>query len=67
MNSGKPRREVGTMHVFVACQIDVVNEQFVSPLSWNNLLSETLGQLYMLMNCRHLFAEEKHSLDVYNM
>ena len=33
--SGKPRA-VDNMHVFVVCQIDVVNKQFVSPLSWNN-------------------------------
>ena len=32
MSSGKPRA-VDNMHVFVVCEIDVVNKQFVSPLS----------------------------------
>ena len=59
------------MHVFVVCQIDVVNKQLVSPLNWNNPLSETsLGESYILTIYRHLDAKEKHSLDVegvYNM
>ena len=38
--SGKSRA-VGNMLVFVACQIDVLNKQLVSPFSWNNPLSET--------------------------
>ena len=64
MSSGKPRA-IGNMHVFVACQIDVVNKQLVSPLSWNNLLSETsLGESYILTIYRHLGAKKKHSLDV---
>ena len=33
MSSGKPRA-VCNMHVFVACQIDVVNKQLVSSFSW---------------------------------
>ena len=31
---------------------------FFSPLSWNNPLSEILGELYKLTNYRHLDAEE---------
>ena len=66
----KPRA-IGNMHVFVACQIDVVNKQLVSPLSWNNLLSETsLDESYILTICRYLDAKDNHSLDaegVYNM
>ena len=55
---------VGNMHVFVACQIDVMNKQLVSPLSWKNALSETsLGKSYILTIYRHLDANEKHSLD----
>ena len=30
------------MHVFMTCQIDVVNKQLASVLSWNNPLWETL-------------------------
>ena len=70
MSSGKSRA-VSNKHVFMACQIDVVNKQPVSPLSWNNPLSETsLGESYILTICRHLDVKEKHSLDVegvYNM
>ena len=40
MSSGK-LRVVGNMHVFAACQIDALNKQPISPLSWNNPLSET--------------------------
>ena len=55
---------VGNMHVFVACQIDVMNKQLVSPLTWKNALSETsLGKSYILTIYRHLDANEKHSLD----
>ena len=51
MSSGKTRA-VGNMHAFVACQIDVVNKQLVSPLRWNNSLSETsLGEPYVLTIC----------------
>ena len=51
-------------HGFVVCQFDVVNKQLVSPLSWNNTLSEKpLGQSYILTICRNLDAKEKHSLD----
>ena len=42
------------MHIFVPCQIDVLNKQLVSPV----------------MSYRHLDAKEKHTLDiegVYNM
>ena len=64
MSSRKPR-VVGNMHVFVDCKIDVVNKQLVSPLSSNNLLSETLlGEPYILTIYRHLDAKEKHSLGV---
>ena len=64
MSSGKPRK-VCNMHVFVTCQINVVNKQFVSPLSWNNPLSETsLGESYILAIYRHIDAKVKHSLDV---
>ena len=70
MSSGKSR-VVGNMHDFVACQIDVLNKQLVSPLSWNNPLSETsLGESYILTIYRHLDAKEKHLLDaegVYNI
>ena len=64
MSSGKPRA-VGSMHVFVACQMDVVNKQLVSPLSWKNPLSETsLGESYILTIYRHVDVKEKHPLDV---
>ena len=64
MSSGK-WRAVGSMHVFVACQIDVLNKQLVSPISWNNLLPETsLGESYVLMIYKHLDAKEKHFLAV---
>ena len=64
MSLGKPRT-VGNMHVFVTCQIDVVNKQFVSPLSWNNPLSQkSLGESYILTIYRHLDAKEKHYFDV---
>ena len=70
LSSRKPRA-VGNMHVFVACQIDVVNKQLVSPLSWNNPLSETsFGNSYILTIYRHLDVKVKHPLDVegvYNM
>ena len=53
------------MHVFLACQIDVLNKQLVSPLSWNNTLLETsLDETYILTICRQLDATEKNSLDV---
>ena len=52
------------------CQIDVVNKQLVSPLSWNNLLSEaSLSESYLLTIYRHLDTKEKHFLyveEVYN-
>ena len=48
MSSGKPRA-AGNKHAFVAYQIDVVNKQLVSPLSWNDPLSETsLGESCIL-------------------
>ena len=69
MSSGKSRA-AGNMHVFVACQMDVLNKQLVSPLSWDNPLSETsLDESYILTIYRHLDAKEKHFLDaegVYN-
>ena len=53
------------MHVFLACQIDVLNKQLVSPLSWNNTLLETsLDETYILTIFRQLDAMEKNSLDV---
>ena len=55
----------------MACQIDVVNKQLVSSLSWNNPASGTsLSESYMLMIYKHLEFKEKHSLNVegvYNM
>ena len=64
MSLEKPRA-VGNMHVFVACQINVVNKQLVSPLSRINPLSETSSvESYILMIYRHLDAKAKHSLDV---
>ena len=41
MSSGISRA-VGNMLAFVACQIDILNKQLISPLSGNNPLSETL-------------------------
>ena len=47
------------------CQIDVLNKQLVSPVSWNNLLSETsFGESCILMIYKHLDAKEKHFVDV---
>ena len=40
MSSGISRA-VGNMLAFVACQIDILNKQLISPLSGNNSLSET--------------------------
>ena len=46
-------------------QIDVVNKQLVSWLSWNNPLSETsFDESYILTIYRHLDVKEKYSLDV---
>ena len=59
---------ISNMRVFVSCQIDVVNKQLVYPLSWNNPLSKTsLGELYILMICRHLDGKEKHSFNAYRV
>ena len=59
------------MHVVVACQIDVLGKQLVSPLIWNNPLSKTwLDESYILTICRHLDGKGKHLLDaegVYNI
>ena len=59
------------MHLFVACQIDVLNKQLVSPLSWNKPLSEiSSGESYILTIYRYLDAKKKHLLDaegVYNI
>ena len=53
------------MRFFVSCQIDVVNKQFFSSLSWNNPLPKTtLGESYILMIGRHLDVKKKHSLDL---
>ena len=60
MSSAKPR-VVGNIHVFVACQIEVVNKQ----LSWNKPLSETsLSESHSVTIYKHVDAKEKHSLDV---
>ena len=60
MSSAKPR-VVGNIHVFVACQIEVVNKQ----LSWNKPLPETsLSESYTLTIYKHADAKKKHSLDV---
>ena len=40
MSSGISRA-VGNKLAFVACQIDILNKQLISPLSGNNPLSET--------------------------
>ena len=71
MSLGKPRA-VGNMHFFLSCQIDAVNKQLISPLSWSNLLLETtLCESYVLTIYRHLDATEKDSLEdaegIYNM
>ena len=70
LSSGKSG-VVGNMHVFVAYQIDVLNKQFVSPISRNNQLPETsIGESYILTICRHLDDKEENLLDtegVYNM
>ena len=64
MSLGKPRT-VSNMHVFVACQIGVVNKQLVSPLGWNKPLSETsLSEIYVLTIYKYLDVKEKHSLNV---
>ena len=66
MSSGKSN-VVGHMHDFVACRIDLVNKQLVSPLSGNNPLSETsLGESNILSDYRYLDAKEKHE-GIYNM
>ena len=39
MPSGRPQVVV-KMHIFVSCQIDVMNKQLFSQLSWNNPLSK---------------------------
>ena len=59
---GSPRT-VGKMYFLLPCQIDLVNKQLSSTLSWNNPLAKTaLGQSYILMIDRHLDAEKKHSM-----
>ena len=61
---GRPR-VVGNMHLFVPCQIDILNKQLVSPLSWNNSLSKrALGEPYILTIDRHVDIKKKHSLGV---
>ena len=53
------------MKVFVVCQIDFINTQLVSPLSWNTPLSEILlGESYILTIYKHLDAKKKHFVDV---
>ena len=39
MSSGRPRA-VSSVHFFVFCQINVVNKQLFSPISWNKPLSK---------------------------
>ena len=69
LSSGKSRA-AGNMHVFVVCQIDVVNNQLVSPLSSSNSLSGTLSRKsYILTIYKHLAVKKKNFLDdhaVYN-
>ena len=61
MSSGKPRAG-GNMHVSVVCQIDVGNNQLVSPLSSSNSLSGTLSRKsYILTIYKHLDVKEKTS------
>ena len=55
------------MQVFVVCQIDVLNKQLVSPLIWNDQLSEISLEFtytYILTIYTHLDAKKKHFLDV---
>ena len=49
------------MHVFVSYQINVVNKQLVSTLTWNNPVAETsTDESYKLMIYGHLYAKGKH-------
>ena len=65
LTSSRKSRAVANVHVFVACQIDVLNKQLVSPLIWNNPLPETsLPESDIRIIYRHLDAKEKHLLDV---
>ena len=70
ISSGKPRA-VENMYVTVACQVDLVKKQIVSPLSWNSLLSKTsLCESYVLTIYRYLEAKGKTLLGFegfYNM
>ena len=60
LSSGKTRA-IGNMHVLVPCQINDVNKQLVSTLSWNNPVAETsIGESYILMIYGHLYAKGKH-------
>ena len=60
MSSVKPRA-AGNMHFSVVCQIHVVNNQLVSPLSLNNRLSGTPSwKSYILIIYKHLDAKEKN-------
>ena len=60
LSSGKTRA-IGNMHVFVSYQINVVNKQLVSTLTWNNPVAETsTGESYKLMIYGHLYAKGKH-------
>ena len=64
MSSGK-WRFVDNMQFSVPCQNDVVNDQSVSPLGWNNsLLKTVLAESQIPMIFRLLVAQEKHFLDV---
>ena len=63
MSFGKSR-VLGNMYVSAGCEIDVLNKQLVSPLTWSNPLSETsLGESYILTIYRNIEAKEKHLLD----
>ena len=58
--------------LFLSCQIEAVNKQLISLLSWSNLLLETtLYESYVLTIYRHLDTTEKDSLEdaegIYNM
>ena len=55
---------IGLVCSFAPCQINVVNKQLVSPISWNNLLSKTaLGKSYIPMIDRHLDTQKIYILD----
>ena len=65
----KPR-DIWKTHFLVLCQIDVVNKQLISSLSWVIIIRKNFMVSHILIICIHLDTKEKHSLDfegVYNM